>query len=106
MKKITPFLWFDGKAEEAMEIAWAGEIVSKLSRLKEKKIRLVATQYRTGSGSDRVESHCSRNSSSQQSQEFLEVGVVERLGNDQVATASCSVIEWLRKRPHRSPCEF
>jgi len=50
MKKITPFLWFDGKAEEAMEIAWAGEIVSKLSRLKEKKIRLVATQYRTASG--------------------------------------------------------
>ena len=26
------------------------EIVSKLSRLKEKEIRLIATQYRTGSG--------------------------------------------------------
>ena len=72
--------------------ALANQAVSKLSWLKEKKIRLVATQYRTGSGSDRVESHCSRNSSSQQSQEFFEVGVVERLGNDQVATASCSVI--------------
>src|SRR5438876_12363194 len=108
------------------------ETVSRLSRLKETKVRLIATQYRTGSGpgspagqpgwgggSDRVESHCSGNSSSQQSQEFFEVGVVERLGNDQVATttpsglpawgprsASCSVIEWPRKRPHRSPCEF
>jgi len=30
------------------------ETVSKLSRLKEKKIRLIATQYRTWSGSDRM----------------------------------------------------
>src|SRR5712691_9924939 len=57
-----------------------------------------ATQYRTGS--DQVESHCSRNSFSQQNQQFFELGIVEHLVNDQVASDVLSC-----KRPHRSRCE-